>query len=66
MNVLREGEIITVKQAADLLHVSSATAYRLVQSRELRAFRLGTCWRTSVAACQELIDRQLLAANRND
>lgn len=52
---LSTGEIITISEAAKLLHVSRSTAYRLADSGELKAFNLGKCRRTSVAACEELV-----------
>lgn len=52
---LQTGEIITIREAAKLLHVSPSTAYRLADSGELKAFYLGKCRRTSTTACESLI-----------
>jgi len=54
-----EDVIITFTEAAELLHVSRATVYRLAERGELKAFRLLSAWRTSEAACDEYINRQL-------
>lgn len=59
---LRQGEIITIPQAAKLLHVSSSTAYRLADSGELKAFKLGGCRRTSTAACEKLVMSKMAEA----
>lgn len=61
---LKNGELLTIPEAAQLLHVSRSTAYRLADSGELKAFYLGKCRRTSMAACQDLIDRKVAEANQ--
>ncbi|MCB7037894.1 helix-turn-helix domain-containing protein [Eggerthella sinensis] len=60
---LRTGEIITIPQAAKLLHVSPSTAYRLADSGELKAFYLGKCRRTSTTACENLIMAKMAEAD---
>lgn len=56
---LSTGEIITISEAAKLLHVSRSTAYRLADSGELKAFYLGKCRRTSTTVCEELINAKM-------
>lgn len=53
-----EGEILTLAQAAEYLNVSLSTVLRLVNSGELRAFRIRKAWRTSSGACDEFVKRQ--------
>ncbi|QUC04021.1 MAG: helix-turn-helix domain-containing protein [Coriobacteriaceae bacterium] len=53
-----EGEILTLAQAAEYLNASLSTVLRLVNSGELRAFRIRKAWRTSSGACDEFVKRQ--------
>lgn len=53
-----EGEIFTLAQAAEYLNASLSTVLRLVNSGELRAFRIRKAWRTSSGACDEFVKRQ--------
>lgn len=52
------GEIFTLAQAAEYLNASLSTVLRLVNSGELRAFRIRKAWRTSSGACDEFVKRQ--------
>lgn len=52
-----EGEIFTLAQA-EYLNASLSTVLRLVNSGELRAFRIRKAWRTSSGACDEFVKRQ--------
>ena len=38
-------EILTVEEVADILYVGKNTVYSLLQSGDLRAFRIGKSWR---------------------
>lgn len=38
-------EILTVEEVAELLYIGKNTAYALLNSGELRAFRIGRTWR---------------------
>ena len=58
--------IITLKKAAELLHIAPATVYRLVHSGDLKAFRLFRSWRTSEQACNEFINKQLNVISQED
>lgn len=40
-----EDEILTVHDVAEILYIGKNTVYSLLQSGELRAFRLGKSWR---------------------
>lgn len=50
--------IMTLQEAADYLHTSYSTVYRLVKSGELDAFRLRNSWRTSSLACEQYVRHQ--------
>lgn len=54
----RDAQIMTLADAAEYLHTSYSTVYRLVVEGELDAFRLRNAWRTSTAACEEYVRRQ--------
>ena len=54
----RQGRIISLKEAADILGMSYPTAVRMANSGELKAFRIRKTWRTSDIACEEFINRQ--------
>lgn len=54
----RDAQIMTLADAAEYLHTSYSTVYRLVAEGELNAFRLRNAWRTSSAACEEYVRRQ--------
>lgn len=50
--------IMTLAEAAEYLHTSYSTVYRLVTDGQLDAFRLRNSWRTSTAACEAYVRRQ--------
>lgn len=50
--------IMTLQEAAEYLHTSYSTVYRLVKSGELDAFRLRNSWRTSSLACEQYVRHQ--------
>jgi excisionase family DNA binding protein len=51
--------VLTVKEAADYLHVHQSTIYRMLKRSQLQAFRVGSDWRLNV----ETIDRWRLNAD---
>ena len=53
-----EGEILTLKQVADLLKVTERTIYRLAAAKKIPAFRVGGTWRFSKAEINQWIQRQ--------
>lgn len=53
------GRLMTLNEAAELLHVSYATVFRLVEAGELKAFRIKKIWRTSDVLCEEYISKQI-------
>lgn len=54
----RGSEIMTLFEAADYLHTSYSTVYRLVTEGELRAFKMRNSWRTSEAACEAYVSKR--------
>ena len=56
---IRTEAAIDLKEVARRLNVSYSTAYRLVASGELRAFKVRNSWRTSTAACEDYVRRRL-------
>jgi len=40
-----KGGVLTLREAAKFLRVSTSTIYRLVESRTIPCFRLGSLWR---------------------
>lgn len=53
------GRVMTLKEAAEYLHTSYSTVYRLVTEGELPAFRLRTGWRTTSIACEAFVRHRL-------
>lgn len=54
-----DAQIMTLQEAAEYLHTSYSTAYRLAVSGELDAFRVRNSWRTSSLACEQYVRHQL-------
>lgn len=50
-----ELEVIDLKEAARILCVSYPTVLRLAQRHEIKAFRVGTAWRTTREVCIEFV-----------
>jgi excisionase family DNA binding protein len=48
-----ERRVLTVKEAADYLHLHQSTIYRMLKRSQLQAFRVGSDWRLNL----ETIDR---------
>lgn len=47
--------VLTPAEAMDILGVGKNTMYRLLNSGQLRAVRLGRCWRVDLADLQKLL-----------
>ena len=54
-----EGRIISLGEAAEILGASYPTVLRLATNGELKTFRIRRAWRTSEAACEEYVQKQL-------
>ena len=50
-----EVRVITLREAAEYLHVSYSTVYRMVHSGDLGAYRIRGVLRTSTALCDEYL-----------
>lgn len=50
-----EGEILTLRQAAEFLKVTDRTIYRLAAAKKIPAFKVGGTWRFSKAEITEWI-----------
>lgn len=54
-----EGRIISLGEAAEILGASYPTVLRLATNGELKTFRIRRAWRTSEAACEAYVQKQL-------
>jgi excisionase family DNA binding protein len=54
----REASARILAEAAEYLHTSYSTVYRLVTEGSLDAFRPRNSWRTSTATCEAYVRRQ--------
>ena len=48
-------ELITIDELCELLLVGRTTAYRLLRSEELKAFKIGKIWKISKASVEQYI-----------
>ena len=48
-------DLITIDELCDLLMIGRTTAYNLLRSRELKAFKIGKVWKISKASVEEYI-----------
>ena len=49
-----ENELLSIEQLCDKLFISHTTAYKLLQSGEIKAFKLGT-WKIPAKSVEEYI-----------
>jgi len=49
-------EYLTPREVMDLLYIGKNTLYRLLNSGELKGFRIGKQWRVSKKKLQEYVD----------
>lgn len=52
------GDILTITQLCDYLQVSKATAYRLLQSRNIRGKLVGHSWRIPAIKIAEYLEKR--------
>lgn len=52
-----ENELLSIEQLCDKLFISATTAYKLLQSGEIKGFKLGT-WKIPVKSVEEYINRR--------
>lgn len=48
-------ELITIEELCDILSIGRNAAYTLLQSRKIKAFRIGRVWKISRIAVEEFI-----------
>ncbi|MBR5613845.1 MAG: helix-turn-helix domain-containing protein [Clostridia bacterium] len=48
-------ELITIDELCEFLMIGRTTAYKLLQSHELKAFKIGKVWKISKASVEEYI-----------
>ncbi|MCC8046797.1 MAG: helix-turn-helix domain-containing protein [Clostridiales bacterium] len=51
-------DLITLEEFEKLLKIGHSTAYRLLNSGEIKAFKIGRCWKIPKAAVSEYISRK--------
>ena len=52
-------EIIKIEEMMKMLDIGKNTAYRLLDSGEVRAFKIGKVWKITRSAVQEYIEKQV-------
>ena len=53
---MMQDEIISIDELMKLLQIGKNTAYKLLDSSEIKAFRIGKVWKIPKSAVQEYID----------
>ncbi len=48
-------DLITIDELCELLMIGRTTAYKLLQSGELKAFKIGKVWKISRASVEQYI-----------
>jgi excisionase family DNA binding protein len=61
-----EHEILTVEELMELLYIGKNTAYQLLKSGEIRAFRIGRVWKIPKEAVSEYIVRMAGERSENE
>lgn len=56
-----ENELLSIEQLCDRLFISATTAYKLLQSGEIKAFKVGT-WKIPVKSVNDYIKRNVVRA----
>ena len=52
------GEILTIEELMELLYIGKNTAYQLLKSGEIKAFRIGKVWKIPRESVNEYIMRK--------
>ena len=52
------GEILTIEELMELLYIGKNTAYKLLKSGEIKAFRIGKIWKIPRESVNEYIMRK--------
>ena len=48
-------ELITIDELCELLMIGRTTAYRLLRSKEINAFKIGKVWKISKASLERYV-----------
>ena len=56
---VNENELLSIEQLCERLFISPTTAYKLLQSGKIKAFKLGT-WKIPVKSVYDYINQSLL------
>lgn len=48
-------ELITIDELCELLMIGRTTAYRLLRSKEINAFKIGKVWKISKASVERYV-----------
>ena len=48
-------ELITIDELCELLMIGRTTAYRLLRSKEINAFKIGKVWKISKASVERFV-----------
>ena len=54
-----QDELLSIDQLCERLFISPTTAYRLLQTGEIKAFKLGT-WKIPGSSVQEFVERRCI------
>ena len=57
-----ECELLSIEELCDKLFISHTTAYKLLQSGEIKAFKLGT-WKIPVKSAEEYIKSKVKSSS---
>ncbi len=57
LKYIDENELLTIEQLCERLFISPTTAYKLLQSGEIKAFKVGT-WKIPVFSVNEYIKKK--------
>lgn len=59
---MTENEIITIEQLMDMLNIGKNTAYKLLDSGDIKAFRIGNKWKIPLSSVYAYISEQTKGA----
>ena len=51
--------VLSIEQMCDALDIGKNSAYELLNSGEVDAFKIGSCWKIPVKSVEEYMDRKV-------
>lgn len=54
-------EIITIEEMCEILHIGKNTAYRLLNTQEVQAFKIGRLWKIPRESLDNYIRKSILS-----